>query len=105
MTLTATITHVAQSGAPDDYGDPTEQTSTTTALCEFQQQQRSEDTVDADRQSESWTLFVEPDATIDGGDRIEIDGVTYQVDGPPWHARNPRTQIETHIEARVRRVV
>lgn len=106
MTLTATITHVAQTGAPDaDYGNPTDQTTTSTALCELQQQQRAEDTVDADRQSETWTLFIEPDATIDGGDRIEIAGVSYEVDGPPWRARNPRTQELTHIEALVRRVV
>lgn len=104
MTNTATIIHVtADPTDPDEYGNPGEDTTTTTASCELQQTRRDEETVDADVQQETWTLFLEPAATIDGGDRVTVDGVTYEVIGPPWPARHPRRGTVTHIEATVRR--
>lgn len=106
MTRTATITHVEPNpGDPDDYGNPGVTTTTTTALCELQQVTRNEDTVDSDQQSQDWVLFLEPAADLEGSDRVAVDAVSYEVIGPPWAARNPRTGVTTHIEAQVRRVV
>jgi len=104
MTNTATITHVAANPAsPDEYGNPGESTTTTTALCELQQKERDEEQTDSHVQGETWNLYLVPTATIDGGDRVEVDDVTYEVIGPPWRARHPRSGEITHIEATVRR--
>lgn len=116
FTRTATITHVEpDDDNPDEYGNPGEATTVTTAPCELQQVTRSEDTVASAQQSEDWALFVDPmgedeggyliEVELEGSDRVEVDGITYEVVGPPWQARNPRTQVVTHIEARLRRVV
>ncbi len=104
MTNTAMITHVeADPDNPDGYGNPGEATTTTTALCELQQTERDERQNDSGVQSETWNLYLVPTATIDGGDRVEVDDVTYEVIGPPWRARHPRSGDITHIEATVRR--
>lgn len=106
MTRTATISHVEPDpDNPDAYGNPGLVTSVTTAACEIQQVSRSEDTVNTAQQSEDWSLFVHPDALVEGSDRIVVDGVAYELVGPPWPARNPRTGVVSHIEAQVRRVV
>lgn len=115
MTRTATITHVEPDpDNPDDYGNPGEEVTTTTAACELQQVVRTEDTVDTARQTEDWALFLAPtgedeggylvETELEGSDRVEIDDQAYEVIGPPWQVRNPRTAVVTHIEARVRRV-
>lgn len=104
MTNTATITHVeVDEDNPDEYNNPGEATTTTTALCELQQTRRDETHDDSAVQGETWNLYLVPTATIDGGDRATVDGVTYEVLGPPWRARHPRTGVVTHIEATVRR--
>ncbi len=104
MTNTATITHVAPNPAnPDEYGNPGETTTTSSALCELQQKERDEEENDTAVQGETWNLFLVPSATIDGGDRVAVGGVTYEVVGPPWRARHPRSGAITHIEATVRR--
>lgn len=105
MTLAATVTVVAETGAEDEYGNPTEQTTTTATTCWLHQTQRSEGTVDANTQDETWQLYLPPTVTIDGGDRITVQGVIYELIGPPWRAFNPRLETTTHIEATVRRVV
>lgn len=104
MTNTATITHVSpDADNPDEYNNPGEATTTTTALCELQQKERDEAQTDSGVQSETWNLYLVPTATIGGGDRVEVDDVTYEVIGPPWRARHPRSGDITHIEATVRR--
>ena len=103
LTLTATITHVAHAGAADAYGNPTETTTTSTAAAEIQQTQRDEHTRDANVAEETWLLVLAPTATIDNTDRVSVGGVSYEVIGPPWRARNPRTGDVTHIEATVKK--
>lgn len=104
MTNTATITHVdVDEDNPDEYGNPGEVTTTTTALCELQQTSRDEKQVDSAVTSETWNLYLVPTAEIDAGDRATVDGTPYDVIGPPWRARHPRSGEITHIEATVRR--
>ena len=114
MSRTCTITRRVNGDDVDDYGNPVPAESTITALCELQEASADEDTVDADRQVGDWNLFVAPTASsagqtvvtsFDGSDTVTVDGVTYEVVGPPWPARNPLTQTLTHIQARVRRTV
>lgn len=116
FTLTATITRVEPDpDNPDEYGNPGMTETEVTAACELQQVQRSENTIDSAAQAEDWALFVDPmgedeggyliEVELEGSDRVEVGGVTYELVGPPWAVRNPRTQVITHIEARVRQVV
>lgn len=105
MTKTATITRVTQDGAADGYGDPTEQTTTASAACWLHQTQRSEDTRDANRQAQTWDAYFAPGTVLDGSDRVTVDGIAYEVEGPPWKADNPRTGAEEFVAATLRRVV
>lgn len=103
LTQTATIVNVTQDGAADDMGDPTDVETTSTARCWLWQNTRHENTANQDSQFEEWSLALDSDATVDGSSRVTVDGVTYQLYGPPWRAHNPRTGLFTHIEATVRR--
>lgn len=116
MTLTATITRTTTpvGAATDDYGNPIPVETTFSAACELQQVTRSEDTVDSDQQAHDWNLYLAPTGTaddviveteLDGSDRVAVAGVPYEVIGPPWPVRNPRTGALIMIEARVRRTV
>lgn len=104
LTSSATITTVTDTGSADAFGDPTHVTTTTTFACWLSQSQRSESTANANTQQETWTLYLEAAAaTVDGYDRVTVDGVTYELDGPPWPARNPRTRLISHVECTLRR--
>lgn len=115
MSRTATITRRIAGESKDEYGNPVPSEMVLTVACELQQKDSQEMTVDSDRQRTDWNLFTAPsalnslgrtvDTTFDGGDVITIDGVTYEAYGPPWPARNPRTQAVTHLQAEVRRTV
>lgn len=105
LTQTCTITRVAMTGTDDAFGDPTEQTTTATYVCWLHQVGRGEQTANANTQTEMWSMYLDPaaDGLVDGGDRATIDGVTYELDGPPWAAHNPRTGDITHLEVGLRR--
>lgn len=62
-----------------------------------------EDFANRDAYTSTWRLFLRPAETLSAGDRVISDGVTFEVDGPPQHARTP-TGIH-HIEATLRAVV
>lgn len=49
-----------------------------------------------------WTLYLPAGTTIDLSYRVEVDGVTYFVDGPPTRAKTPRG--EHHVEVHLRLV-
>lgn len=115
MTIPCTITHVEQVGDPDEYGDPTEETTTTvldgSPGCWFHQDYRS-DAGFADRSSagqlsnietERWTVYVPAGTSLDANDTITIQGNTYQVVGPPWSANNPREQRDVFVVASLER--
>lgn len=117
MSRTCTITHRVIGDDPDvdEYNNPQPTETTYTAACELQQFANEERTVDADLQRGDWNLFVAPtctssdgvtvdtDGVLTGSDTVTIDDVPYEVDGPPWPARNPRTQTVTHLQAKLRR--
>jgi hypothetical protein len=102
MTQTCTITHVADTGAADPYGDPAEMATTTTSPCFLSFTPGTENT-DETVQIQTPTLFIPPGAALDGGDRVAVDGVTYQVDGVPAVHFNPRLRRTTHIQATLKR--
>lgn len=101
MTQTATISHTSATGAVDAYGNPTDVITTSTAACFVSYLPGSE--VEGDTiQVQTPVLFLPPDIDIDGGDAVTVDGVTYQIDGPPAQHYNPRLRRVTHIQANLR---
>lgn len=63
---------------------------------------QSEHVTDRNAQASLWLLIVPPDADIDGRDRVEYDGRTFEVIGPPWTVKTRRTSAAHHIEANLR---
>jgi hypothetical protein len=104
LTQTATI-HRPTSDEYDDYGNPvvTFEADEATVPCRIQVNASSEDIDERDTVSESAIGFFDPDVQLDAYVRIEVDGLTYEVDGAPimrLGARGPH-----HWEATLRRVV
>jgi hypothetical protein len=112
------VEHVTQDGPPDGMGDPTEQKTWTRYLGYVWQTTTDEDTANAATEREEWRLALERSAAgnIDAGDRIidggQLDGdgnlvadvgEPFDVAGPPWPTRNPRTLLVEFVQARLER--
>lgn len=100
-----TITTRTTAATTDRYGNPGESTATTTTVCYAEQRNRSEDTANANQQSQDWLVMLPAGTSVDGTDRITIGSLVLEVVGPPWSARNPRTQAVSHVECSARAVV
>lgn len=102
-----TVHRVTQDGPPDEMGDPTEEVVSTTyaRAGSVWQVQRSDETANTDVQYEEWrgALRRDLEGLVDGTDRIEVEGVTFELEGPPWPARNPRTGRIELLEVTLRR--
>jgi hypothetical protein len=111
LTLAAVVTNpeaVGEDTPKDAFGDPTPAPADPLAFRGwYEQAQRSEDTAGADQQSEKWRVYLEPAAAgqVDGSASVAFAGVSFELDGPPWPATNPRTTQVTHVEATAKRVV
>jgi hypothetical protein len=103
MTQTATLHHVTETGV-DVYNDPTTTETTSTVGCLLQQRTRIEQTAGGQISTETLVLFLPAGTTVDALAYVTVDGLDYQLDGPPWPAFNPRSQAVSHIEAQVKRV-
>lgn len=100
-----TITRRTQSGDVDAYGDAVDGTATASTVCELQQRQRSE-LPGVEVSDTTWLLILPAGTDIDTGDKVTVTdtGEAFEMVGDPWPARNPRTGVESHVEATVRRV-
>lgn len=105
LNLPGTLTRVTFDGAADDYNTPTETTETASVRCWHEQVARSEDTVSTNQQAETHRLYFRRCDDPTGWDRLTVSGLTFQIVGPPWPARNPRTCDVSHWEAHGRVVV
>jgi hypothetical protein len=105
MSQIATITTVANSDTETDrYGNPDEVTSTDEWRCLVSQHRSpAEALVDQDVLQADWLLCLEAAAPVTGYDRVTVDGIEYEVVGPPWLVQNPRTRSTDHVEALLRR--
>ena len=92
-------------GATDARGNPVIETTELETLCEIQQERRDESTDTGVVSVTVWKAFFPPGLDVAPGDQIVVtdDGRAYEVDGEPWDARNPRTQVQSHIEATLKR--
>lgn len=101
---TITVEHVTQGGAPDEMGDPTEESTSSDFLgWLWQTSVPGDNTANTNVSTEQWEMALERSAAgqVDAGDRVSADGLTFDVDGPPWTARNPRTQVVEYVHARL----
>lgn len=104
LTLPCTITRAAWDNVTvDEFGNPTLTTTSSSTVCELQQTRRDETTALGQLGEETWTLFLPADTDIGLADTVLADGHTYELFGPPWPVRHPRTGVESHIECTVRR--
>lgn len=94
---------ILRAGVTTDYGTTvptwTNPQSTTTKGW-LSQQSRDEDNRNRNAEVSYWHLTVAADTDIQAGDRVEIDGSTFEVDGPPNPAWSPAGVH--HIEATLR---
>lgn len=105
LRLDYTIEQIAQTGPPDEMGDPTEESTTATFKGYAWQSRREDETSNTAVAFEEWRLALHRSAAgqVDAGDRVEIDGITFEVYGPPWIARNARTTAIEYVELTLRR--
>lgn len=87
----------------DDFGNRISEEVTLEVVGEIQQQRRSEDDDEGELSDTRWMLFLPAGTDLDTGDAVICDGEVYEVIGDPWQARNPRTQLASHVEASLRR--
>lgn len=106
MNRPITIISRTASGSTDDYGNATETETETATVGELQRQISRGSAENAQELSDTdWLLVLPAGTTIDTNDRIRVeDGRVFEVEGEPWHARNPRTGLEHHVEVSLRRV-
>jgi len=104
LTRPATIVHRSQTGAADEDNAPTwEETSRTSTSVYLQQRAASEVLDDRNVQIGDQIAIFPAGVTIDGSDRVEIDGRTFEVVGAPASVQRPGTG-EHHLTARLQEV-
>lgn len=105
MIHTITVVSVTQDGPPDEMGDPTTETTETEYVRGgyIWQTSRDDRTANANTQVEEWRGILRRDVVVDGTDRLIVEGQTFELDGPPWPARNPRTDRVEFLEVTLRR--
>lgn len=110
MTHEATIVRKARTGTLDDHGVPLQESSSgVTTVCYLDQggqvgSQRSEQTVGREAEIESFVGYFPASVNLDGTDVVVVDGIDFEVMGPPWYARNPLTDAVDHCELNLRRI-
>lgn len=108
MTHPATIIRRDRTGTLDDHGVPmVEAASGVTTVCYLDQagvagSQRVEENAGREYQELGYTGFFPATADLDGTDAVVVDGITYEVVGPPWYARDPLTDTVDHVELNLR---
>lgn len=109
FTMSATVVNRSQSGPPDKYGNPTISTTETVWPCEFQPRQIGVRGQDESRsglsttQEHPYLIWLPPACVIDGRSAVIVNGDVYEVDGPPWFARNTRTGEAEYVQANLMR--
>lgn len=94
-----TLVYRTEDGTPDAFGNPTIDIVSLQSVCELQQRQRDDRTVAGEVTTTSWAVYLPAATDLDDLAAVIVDGYVYELDGPPWAARNPRTQTVSHVEA------
>ena len=84
----------------DEYGNPTYTPSQIQTKCYYEQQAHQEVMDPPGEIEQQQVLFMVPaDVPINGWSAVTIEGVSFDVKGPPWVVRNPRSNRVSHVEA------
>lgn len=103
LSRTATVIPVTTGPGLDEYGNPVEVVAAGVNYPAWLEQTASEErTEDRDTQLADWLLVLPAGAVVDGNDRVQVEGKTFEVVGPPARVHTPRG--EHHVEARLRSV-
>lgn len=87
----------------DEYGNEIPDEQLVQTVCELQQTRRSEPGGEGELSQTDWLLILPAGTLARTGDTAIVDDQEYELIGDPWIARNPRTQVISHIECTVRR--
>lgn len=98
-----TIIRRSPSGSEDAFGNETSTETSVATVCDLQQQRADERGAQGETSDDQWIAFLLAGIVIKTADTLVVDGTEYEVIGDPWHAKNPRTQSESHVEVRLRR--
>lgn len=93
----------AASAETDAFGNIVPTETLVEVVGELQQQRRAEPGDDSEMSDTNWILFLLAGTDVNTGDGVICDGQLYELVGDPWQVRNPRTQLQSHIECSVRR--
>lgn len=110
-TLVHDITIVRPGTTTDRYGNVTKDWTTATrrTVKGWVSQQGSignpatlEDLKGREAQVSNWILYLLPDEDVNGFDRIEWEGITFEAEGPINPAWSPRLKRRHHIEIQLK---
>lgn len=105
LTLPVTITRRTPAGGLDAYGNELLAETTVQTVGELQQRVRREPGPMGEMTVTDWLLVLPAGTVLDTGDAVDAGGDRYEVVGGPWPVRDPRTAVEHHVEATLRRTV
>jgi hypothetical protein len=110
MTQAATLHYrtTTDASAVDDYGNPQPTETTAATVCHVQPltaiDSASGETVGLSQiESDTRVFYMPPDTNLDGLDAIDIDGVTFEVVGPPSRWFHPVLRVYLYAQAHGRR--
>lgn len=95
--LTATSSESRYGDTEKNWTDPTE----STVKGWVSQRSQLEDHDQREAQVSDWVLFLHPDATISGANRVRWEGITFEVEGPVNPAWSPRGVHHLEVPLRV----
>ena len=111
MSLTSLMVHdvtIARAGTTESrYSDDVRDWSTATETVTkgwVAQQDRAEDVDGREAQDRTFIVYLPASADVTGLDRIEWEGLTLEVVGPPRRAWSPKLRGEHHVELTCRLV-
>lgn len=107
LSLSATLITRREGEDEDAYGAKKPDVEETSVRCELQQVplRRSGEPDEGGEASDTlWTGFFPAGTDLRTADAVVVEGRgKFELVGEPWHARNPRTGQESHLEAKLRR--
>lgn len=105
-----TISHRTAGEGEDRYGNPKSSVEEIETVCEIQESKRSlsgrssEHGEGGEVSDADWVGIFPAGTPLGAADTVRVDGLgDLQVVGEPWPARNPRTQVISHVEVPLRR--
>jgi hypothetical protein len=104
------VLHRTLSEEEDEFGNQKYDVQEIETVCEVQESQlslhgrSSEPASEGETSNAEWLGLFPTGTPLGTADTVRVDGIgDLEVVGEPWAARNPRTQVISHIETPLRR--